>query len=292
LDTDDNLMRSLDELNASAAALRSLTTELADGSCIECLQAGAADQPVSQVLLHGIGSAAASWLEQLEAANRLAGEHGHRLLAWNAPGYGESTRLAPECPVAADYANRLWHWLDALGVQHPVTVVGQSMGCLIAAAAARAQPARVARLVLFAPARGYGRADPTERERRRSERLDALRQQGPAGLAERRAPAMLSPAANADLIGYVRSLMARVSPAGYAQATEMLAQGDIDGDLATWRGPLVVASGEADRITPPDSCRDIAARAGVSWTNLGAVGHGCPLEAPQRANEILGLVPR
>lgn len=285
-------MRSLDELNASAAAISSLSTTLPDGSCVECLQAGATDQPVSHVLLHGIGSAAASWIEQLEAANRLADTRDYRVLAWNAPGYGQSTQLAPDCPVAADYATRLWQWLDALGVRHPVTIVGQSMGCLIAAAAARAQPARIARLVLFAPARGYGRADPTERERRRSERLEALRQQGPAGLAERRAPAMLSPAAHPDLIGYVRALMARVSPAGYAQATEMLAQGDIDGDLATWRGPLVVASGEADRITPPDSCRDIAARAGVNWTNLGTVGHGCPLEAPQRANEILGLVPQ
>ena len=284
-------MRSLDQLTASAAALEALTTTMSDGAAVECLQAGATDQPVSHVLLHGIGSAAASWLEQLEAANRLATSRRHRLLAWNAPGYGLSTRLAPTRPVAADYAGRLWQWLDALGVQHPVTVVGQSMGCLIAAAAARAQPARVAGLVLFAPARGYGQADPAERERRRSERLAALQQHGPAGLAERRAPAMLSPGANADLIGYVRSLMARVSPVGYTQATEMLAQGDIDADLATWRGPLAVASGEADRITPPESCRDIAARAGVDWTNLGAVGHGCPLEAPQRANALLGLAP-
>lgn len=282
-------MRTLNELNASVSALSVISTACGDGARVEALQAGASDQPVSHVLLHGIGSAGASWLEQLEAANRLAGSPRPRVLAWNAPGYGHSTRLAAECPTAADYARRLWQWLDALGVNHPITLAGQSMGCLIASAAARLQPQRISRLVLFAPARGYGRADAAERERRRSDRLEALRLHGPAGLAERRASAMLSPQAHPDLIGYVRGIMARIDPAGYTQATEMLAQGDIDADLATWRGPLVVASGQADRITPPEGCRDIATRAGQAWTDLGQVGHGCPLEAPQRVNALLGL---
>jgi pimeloyl-ACP methyl ester carboxylesterase len=282
-------MRTLNELQASATALSLISTACGDGARVESLQAGASDQPVSHVLLHGIGSAGASWLEQLEAANRLAESRRPRVIAWNAPGYGNSTRLAAECPTAADYATRLWQWLDALGVNHPITLAGQSMGCLIASAAARQQPGRISRLVLFAPARGYGRADASERERRRHDRLEALRQHGPAGLAERRASAMLSPQAHPDLIGYVRSIMARVHPAGYTQATEMLARGDIDADLATWRGPLVVASGQADTITPPESCQDIATRAGQPWTPLGPVGHGCPLEAPALVNAILGL---
>jgi len=283
-------MRTLQELNASAAALSLIATSLGDdGARIESLQAGAPDQPVSHVLLHGIGSAGASWLEQLEAANRLAESLRPRVLAWNAPGYGGSTPLAAACPTAADYAAQLWRWLDTLGVNHPITLAGQSMGCLIASAAARLQPGRIRRLILFAPARGYGRAEATERERRRNDRLEALRQHGPAGLAERRGSAMLSPNARPDLIGYVRSIMARVNPAGYTQATEMLAQGDIDADLATWRGPLVVASGQADQITPPEGCRDIASRAGQPWTHLGPVGHGCPLEAAEQVNAILGL---
>lgn len=282
-------MRRLEDMNASAARLPVGVCALDSNTQIEFLQAGAPDQPVSHVLLHGIGSAGASWLEQLEAANRRSHQVPCRVLAWNAPGYGQSTRLAPDAPMAADYARRLWQWLDAMGVSQPITLAGQSMGCLIAAAAARQQPQRIARLVLFAPARGYGQADPAERERRRSERLASLRQHGPSGLAERRAAAMLSPHASADMVSYVRSIMARVDPLGYAQATEMLAQGDIDSDLASWRGPLIVASGSADRITPPESCRDIAARAGVAWTDLGEVGHGCPLEAAPTANSLLGL---
>src|SRR5690349_16175543 len=53
------------------------------------------------VLLHGIGSSSAGWLVQLET---LAG---YRLIAWDAPGYGESDFLTSEKPKAADYAQAL-----------------------------------------------------------------------------------------------------------------------------------------------------------------------------------------
>ena len=39
------------------------------------------------VLLHGIGSGSAGWLFQLETLK------GYRLIAWDAPGYGESENL-------------------------------------------------------------------------------------------------------------------------------------------------------------------------------------------------------
>jgi pimeloyl-ACP methyl ester carboxylesterase len=281
----------IDPLDPAAALARYAPqfTALQTNQGIEYLQAGRSDIPVTHVMLHGIGSSAASWLAQLDAVSKRSAPPAHRLLAWNAPGYGNSSPVSPSEPVAADYAERLWQWLDLIGAMHPITLVGQSMGCLIAAAAAIQRPERVSRLILFAPARGYARASAQERERRRDERLAALREHGPAGLAERRAQAMLSPNAPPELVSFVREIMRRVNPSGYTQATHMLSQGDLDSDLARWRKPLVVASGSADAITPPDSCREAARLAGVEWTDLGAVGHGCPLEAPGLANAILGL---
>ena len=41
-----------------------------------------------------------------------------QLLAWDAPGYGQSDRLEQPQPQAEAYAQRLWAWLDAL---HPGT---------------------------------------------------------------------------------------------------------------------------------------------------------------------------
>lgn len=278
------------ELSQALARYRLRAARANPSAQIEYLEAGAEDAPVSHVLLHGIGSSAASWIAQLHAADQNRAASRPHVLAWNAPGYGASTALTPAEPLAEHYAARLWQWLDEAGIKHAFTLVGQSMGCLIAAAAARQRPSQITRLVLFAPARGYGRASEAERIRRRDERLAALHEHGPTGLAERRGAAMLSTNAPAEMISYIRSIMSRVNPGGYTQATHMLSRGDIDTDLSFWKRPLVIASGTADTITPATGCKDIAARAGIAWTDLGEVGHGCPLEAARLANAILGLV--
>jgi len=101
------------------------------------------------VLLHGIGSGSGSWVRQLEALSPV-----REVLAWDAPGYGQSTPLPMAQPQARDYAERLWQWLDALQVHAPVCLVGHSLGALMVASAARLQPARVTRVVLLSPARG------------------------------------------------------------------------------------------------------------------------------------------
>ena len=246
--------------------------------------------PVTHVLLHGIGSGADSWLTQLRRV--AAGEAGPvRVVAWDAPGYGRSAHLAEPEPEAAAYGARLWQWLDALGATQPVTLAGHSLGALMAAAAARQQPARVARLVLLSPAQGYGDADPAVRAAKRDDRLATLARLGPAGMAQARSAAMLSPQADPALVAEVARVMARVDPRGYTQATHMLAGGRLAVDLAAWSGPALVACGSADSITPPAGCRALAQAAGRPYVDLGPVGHLCALEGAQAVARVLGLVP-
>lgn len=234
------------------------------------------------VLLHGIGSGSGSWVRQLEAFGPT-----REVLAWDAPGYGQSAPLPQARPQAGDYGQRLWAWLDAVGVSQPITLVGHSLGALMAAAAAGQQPARVRRLLLLSPAQGYGQATPEVREGKRSDRLHTLQTLGPAGMAHKRGAAMLSASASPEQVAYVQATMAQVIPSGYTQATHLLADSDLAGLLAAVKAPWQVASGAADTITPPAGCEALARGAGASYVSLGPVGHVCALEAPEQVNALL-----
>lgn len=61
------------------------------------------------VLLHGISSGSASWVNQLEVLS-----HHFHVIAWDAPGYGKSDELLTDQPNATDYAKRLAGLFDAL----------------------------------------------------------------------------------------------------------------------------------------------------------------------------------
>jgi pimeloyl-ACP methyl ester carboxylesterase len=240
---------------------------------------------VTHVLLHGIGSGSASWVQQLQVA---AGRADLRLLAWEAPGYGQSAPLAPASPQADDYAHRLWHWLDQMAAHDPVVLVGHSLGAIMAAAAARLQPHRVARLVLLAPARGYGDAEPQLRHEKLTTRLNLLQRLGPGGMAQARASAMLSAQASDDQRALVAHTMAQVHPHGYTQAAHLLGNAVLWRDLQQLRCEVLLASGEADTITPAHDVRALAERLGLHWHSLGPVGHACALEAADAVNALLG----
>ncbi len=254
---------------------------------VQYRQAGAPLAQTTHVFLHGIGSGSGSWLMQLEAA--VSHTHQVGVLAWEAPGYGASSPVRPWAPLASDYATHLWCWLDTLGVRHPISLVGHSLGALMAASAALAQPSRVARLVLLAPAQGYGQADASLRQQKLNDRLHALHTLGPQGMASRRGAAMLSLHASAQQLTFVQHIMAQVNPLGYTQGAKLLAQGKLAADLKQSMVPLTIASGRADGITPMAGCQSLAADLNVPWHDLGDVGHACPLEGARAVNALLGL---
>lgn len=105
------------------------------------------------VILHGNGSMVedpvASGLVDALAARR-------RVLAFDRPGFGHSSRPRGRPWTAGRQADLLALALDRLGVGR-ATVLGHSWGCLVALALARRHPARVGALVLES---GYHFATP------------------------------------------------------------------------------------------------------------------------------------
>lgn len=257
---------------------------------------GASASPVTHVLLHGIGSGAGSWVYQFIQTTKIT-DSDVRVLAWDAPGYSGSDALPMSEPSASDFARQMWAWLDAVHAAEnapaeavePITLVGHSLGCLMAASATRLAQARVKQLILLAPAQGYARADAAVRAGKLNDRLDTLARLGPAQMAQSRGAAMLSPAAASEQIELVQSIMAQINPHGYAQAARMLSHGDLLTDLESIRCPVIVASGDADTITPPAACIAAAAHVGAPYISLAGAGHACAIEAAKAVNELLGL---
>ncbi|MBS7808803.1 alpha/beta hydrolase [Variovorax sp. PCZ-1] len=241
-------------------------------------------EQVPIVLLHGIGSGSGSWLHQLTDT-----QLGH-VLAWDAPGYADSSPLKMAEPTAADYAQVLWAWLDALHIKE-VHLVGHSLGCIMAASAARLQAKRVKALTLLAPAQGYGTAPLEVQAKKREERMQAVAQLGMQKMAEARAPRLLSKQATPEQIALAMHVMSRLNEGGYAQATHMLSSASIRSDVQAFRAvssaPIQVACGDQDVITPPQACRDLAAFIAAPYTELDGAGHLCALQAPQAISLLI-----
>ncbi|MEF9901113.1 MAG: alpha/beta fold hydrolase [Pseudomonas sp.] len=240
-----------------------------------------AGQGPAIVLLHGIGSGAASWLQ---VAVQLSGKA--RVIAWDAPGYGQSSPLPDPAPKAPDYARRLRQLLDALDIERCV-LVGHSLGAITAAALASNAPERVSRLVLLSPAQGYG--DPAraaQADEVRNKRLQALEQLGIATLAEQRSAHMLSAAASSDARAWVQWNMARLLPQGYRQAIELLC-GDQLLRYANHAVPCEVHCGAADSITTAADCNALADTLGAAFHLIAAAGHASPIEQPEAVATLL-----
>jgi len=115
----------------------------AGGVTLHCRCAGEGGQPL--LLVHGAGGSERHWrwvTERLPA--------GFRAIAADLPGHGASGGLVPETIEAA--ARLLADLLDRLGVEEPATVVGHSIGGVVAQRLALAMPRRVRRLALIATA--------------------------------------------------------------------------------------------------------------------------------------------
>ncbi|XKE45632.1 alpha/beta hydrolase [Halomonas organivorans] len=238
------------------------------------------------VLLHGISSGAASWEP---VAPRLAG---YRLLAWDAPGYGESQPLAAAEPTAADYAARLDAWLDALAVERCV-LVGHSLGSMMASAYAARRPERLAGVVLADPALGYRDADEAKRDSVYRSRWTMLAEQGHDAYAAARAPRLLREGADEADIARVRDGMRRLHVEGFAQASWMLANDSLEGYLPEGLPvPATVLCGDEDAITPPEACRALAVRLGLPYRDIPRAGHASYIDAPAAFAEAVEAFAR
>lgn len=251
------------------------------GRVISYLEQGSGE-PV--LLLHGVGSAARSWLGQLQDPAA-----GCRFIAWDAPGYGDSTMLADAAPPPRDYADAVAAFVGALGLKK-FHLIGHSLGSLVATCYARHYPEPIQTLTLASIAPGHAWMTEEERARLRSGRLDALDKLGARGMAEARGPGLLTADATDAMRRTVIETMAAIRPDGWRQAVRMLSQGDTRSDLAAVVPslPVQIIFGSGDTVTPPASNqRTASARPQAPIHEIAGAGHACYVEKTAEFNRLI-----
>jgi len=229
------------------------------------------------VLLHGISSGAASWLAVALQVQRLCPHS--RILAWDAPGYGDSTPLANPAPLADDYAHVLAQSLAQLNVSRCV-LVGHSLGALMAACYACGHDAtHISHLVLISPAGGYGaHAQGRKRAQVREQRLAALEEKGVPGLAAVIDQRLAAPDTPEPLRQWLRWNTDRIQPQGYVHAVELLCGATLGQARNQLAMPVHIWVGDQDIVTLPSACKRWAKKLDAQYATIAHAGHAVSVE--------------
>lgn len=222
------------------------TLLLSDGTAVRVIEAGAG---APLVLLHGVGMRAVAWQPQIAALACRA-----RVIAIDLPGHGESDPL-PGLPDLPDYVSWAARVISALNLG-PVSVVGHSMGSLIAMGLAIEQPERICRAALL---NAVYRRSPEARTSVRARAAEILAGSGGIEAPLARWFGTEHSALKDQVAGWLRA----VSPMGYASAYRAFAEGDATyedrlGEIAC---PLLVLTADGDANSTPDMARSLAAMA-------------------------------
>jgi pimeloyl-ACP methyl ester carboxylesterase len=249
---------------------------------IEFRAAGDNGNP-AMLMLHGLGSSSAGYRAQFAGLSR-----DFRVIAWNAPGFGASSKIGRDDASIDDYADALEAFLRALRLKRLSVLVGSSWGSIIALAFTRRYPRLVSSLVLSAPnvAKGhlYGEARDTE--------LDAWLRTADISLPVSRAAIadrLLAPDTSPLVRRHAERLRDAMTTEGWRQAIRSLFTIHTPDIISEIRCPITLFSGTLDQVAPH---RDHAERlvAAAPWAKsipFEDCGHMLKLEAPSRFNAIV-----
>jgi pimeloyl-ACP methyl ester carboxylesterase len=225
-----------------------------------CYGVAGKGQPV--VFVHGWALGQHSYKRALKRIVNL----GYRVYAPALPGFGGTADLPRESVSFAGYAEWLDHWLAALSVDEPVSLVGHSLGGGVAVKLAYDHPERVSSLVLV-DAIGY----PTGR------RMWELGVRAPIELLPLSWPPRILPSILEDALpNLVRNPMALWRAARLVRGCDLTPELL---ELGRRRLPVAALWGSGDRVVPRASFDGMCASLG----STGAVvegSHSWPLADP------------
>jgi len=229
--------------------------------------------------LHGLGGGSKSWRRQFEDLSSA-----FTVIAWDAPGYGGSDRRAPRVDAYAEAAAAL---IEALGVA-PVTLVGHSMGGIVASRLASIRPELVARLVLSCTFWGEARADGEPLAEGYAKRLADRKALSAEAFGRARAGSMTGPDVDPAIFAEVAGIASEIRADGFADACRLLNHADNRTILPTLRLPVLVLGAEHDSVVRNDRIEPLAVLVpGCARVTVTGVGHAPYLEDAKQYNRVL-----
>jgi len=252
-----------------------------DGRAIEYRLDGSADGPAGSgpvvAMAGALGTDLRVWAPLLAHL-----PPGVRVLRHSMAGHGLSDRA--DGHTIADHARDLAALLDRVGAGR-ATVVGLSVGGLIAQALAAAAPERVAGLVLCCTAHRIGTPELW------TQRIADVRERGLAAMADAILERWFSPAFREGRPGELalwRNMLARCSPDGYAAVCAAIRDADLTDAARGIAVPTLCVAGTRDGSTPPEVVRGLADLVpGARFETLEGVGHIPCVEAPERLGALV-----
>ena len=169
-----------------------------------------------------------------------------------------------------------------------VTVVGHSLGCLVASTLAAEEPSLVSNLILFGPIK----APPDQGRAGARDRALKVRAGGMAAVADTVIGNAFAPStlqSRPEVVSFGRELLCRQNPEGYALACMSLAESK-DPDWTAIEAKTIIISGSQDKVSNPTLCQTIAGlmdHKKVEVIPFEDVGHWHTLEKPQEAAQVI-----
>lgn len=238
------------------------------------------------IFLHGIGGNRTNWRDQMPAFS----QHFHTM-SWDARGYGSSDDYEGDLDFS-DYSHDLKRVLDHFGIDK-IHICGLSMGGRIAMDFVRFYPTRVRSLTLCDTHLGlhhFSEERKAEFVRLRKEPLLAGKE--PKDMAPAVARTLMGPNAPEWVYDRLVDSMTKLHKLSYIKSVEASVRSDGPKELEKVAVPTHVVCGGGDRLTPPDTAREIARRIpGAKLTIIGDAGHLPNIEEPKAFNDaVLGFL--
>ncbi len=245
------------------------------------------------LFLHGIGGSRCNWDAQLAVTGSIM-----RTAALDLRGYGDSEAGSRQTTVD-DYCADILRVCEQLGAEKLV-LCGLSYGAWIATSFAMRFADKLAGLILSGGCTGMSEAT--------SQARDAFRQSREAPLNAGLAPAdfaadvvdiISGPDADKASRKKLHQSMAAITPATYRDALNCFTHPPERFDFSCLTMPVLMMTGEYDRLAPPAEIRSVAQRivtdvakhgdpyADVQFEVISDAGHVCNVEQPDDFNARL-----